>query len=102
MEISLGIGESQRFGPLATKKGNAVVTFADSRQHRNQQSQLQFEKSGQLFIRTHNEMLSVVAVCVSGEDSLPTSRLTQKKRQNRYSRHAVASRMRPSKVYEVA
>jgi len=26
-----------------------------------------FDKSGQLFIRTHNEALSVVAMCVSNE-----------------------------------
>jgi hypothetical protein len=28
----------------------------------------EFEKSSQFFIRTHNETLSVVAMCVSNED----------------------------------
>jgi hypothetical protein len=31
-----------------------------------------FEKCGQLFIRPHNETLSVVAMCVSNEDCSPT------------------------------
>ena len=32
---------------------------------------LKFHKGGQLFIRPHNEALSVVAVCVSNSDRSP-------------------------------
>ena len=31
----------------------------------------QFHKRGQLFIRTHNETLSVIAMCVSNENCSP-------------------------------
>jgi len=31
----------------------------------------EFDKRSQLFIRTHNESLSVIAMCVSNEDCLP-------------------------------
>jgi hypothetical protein len=36
------------------------------------QLRFEFQKSGQLFIRTHNETLSVVAVCVCNPDRSPT------------------------------
>jgi hypothetical protein len=32
---------------------------------------LKFHKGRQLFLRSHNETLSVVAVCISNEDRLP-------------------------------
>ena len=31
----------------------------------------EFDKRGQLFIRTHNETLSIVAMCISNEDCPP-------------------------------
>jgi len=49
----------------------AKISLLVKKIRRNRESLLPFHKSSQLFIRTHNETLSVVAVCVSDPDRSP-------------------------------
>jgi hypothetical protein len=45
---------------------------AHSRPQRSNRRRFEFEKRSQLFIRTHNETLCIVAMCVSNKDRFGT------------------------------
>jgi hypothetical protein len=56
--------------PSKDKRGVDLISdalpFGSATDHR-----FQFHKCGQLFIRVHNETLSVIAMCVSNPDCSP-------------------------------
>jgi hypothetical protein len=55
------------FSPIRLGAAKTAREWAKSRINRR----LQFQKRGQLFIRSHNETLSVIAMCVCDPDRLP-------------------------------
>jgi len=50
-----------------------VKVLSDQTQRELVYSPFQFQKGSQLFIRTHNETLSIVAVCINNPDRTASS-----------------------------